>query len=100
VAFERETDSMQHERDMVRAVVRGSSMRPGLTFDDRELEAIEQPTLAVLGTADPYGTVDTWERAVASLPRGELHIIDGAGHLCWFDDPKEVGGRIRGFLSG
>jgi pimeloyl-ACP methyl ester carboxylesterase len=64
VAFERETDSMQHERDMVRAVFRGRSVRPGLTFDDRELEAIEQPTLAVLGTEDPYGTVDTWERVV------------------------------------
>jgi len=48
-----ETDSMQHERDMVRAVVRGRSMRPEVTFDDRELEAIEQPTLGVLGTADP-----------------------------------------------
>jgi len=35
-------------------------MRPEVTFDDRELEAIEQPTLAVLGTADPYITVDTW----------------------------------------
>ena len=74
-------------------------MRPEVTFDDRELEAIEQPTLAVLGTADPYVTVDTLERVVANLPRGELHIID-AGHLCWFDEPKEVGGRIRGFLSG
>jgi pimeloyl-ACP methyl ester carboxylesterase len=56
--------------------------------------------LRVLGTEDPYGTVDTWERVVANLRRGELQIIDGAGHLCWFDDPKEVGGRVRRFLSG
>jgi 2-hydroxy-6-oxonona-2,4-dienedioate hydrolase len=100
VAFERETDSMRHERDMLRALVRGRSMRPGVTFDDRELQAIEQPTLAVLGTADPYVTVASWERVVASLPSGELHMIDGAGHLCWYDDAKKVGGLVRAFLTG
>jgi hypothetical protein len=36
---------------------------------------------------------------MARLPRGELHLVDGAGHLCWFDDPVEVSGRIRRFLS-
>ena len=54
----------------------------------------------VLGTADPTGTVDTWKRVVSKLPRGELHLIDGAGHLSWFDDGKEVAGLVRGFLSG
>ena len=100
VAFERDTNSMRHERDMVRALVRGHRFGPGLTFDDHELETIEQPTLAVHGTADPTGTVYTWKRVVSKLPRGELHLIDGAGHLSWFDDAKEVGGLVRGFLSG
>ena len=36
---------------------------------------------------------------MAKLPRGELHLVDGAGHLCWFDDPVEVSGRVRRFLS-
>jgi hypothetical protein len=36
---------------------------------------------------------------MARLPRGELHLVDGAGHLCWFDDPMEVSGRVRRFLS-
>ena len=100
VAFER-----GHQLDATRAR-HGPCARPwpqfrtGTDIDDHELEAIEQPTLAVLGTADPTGTVDTWKRVVSTLPRGELHLIDGAGHLSWFDDGKEVGGLVRGFLSG
>src|SRR5262249_49126888 len=37
VGIERETGSMRHERDMVCAIVKGKSYRPGLTFDDAEL---------------------------------------------------------------
>ena len=34
---------MRHVRDMVCAIVRGKSYRPGLTFDDAELAAIRRP---------------------------------------------------------
>jgi 4,5:9,10-diseco-3-hydroxy-5,9,17-trioxoandrosta-1(10),2-diene-4-oate hydrolase len=65
VAFDRETDSMRNERDMVRAIVSWrKGLRPELTFDDAELAAIQQPTLLVYGTADPVGTVEIWRRAV------------------------------------
>ena len=70
-----------------------------MTFDEHELEAIEQPTLVVLGTADPSGTVDSWERVVATLSRGELHLVDGAGHLSWFDKPSQVGEAVGRFLA-
>jgi pimeloyl-ACP methyl ester carboxylesterase len=53
----------------------------------------------VLGTTDPGGTVDVWERVVGILPRGELHLVEGAGHLSWFDNPGQVGGRVQQFLS-
>jgi 2-hydroxy-6-oxonona-2,4-dienedioate hydrolase len=100
VALGRETDSMRNERDMVRALVSGRTFRPALTFDDAELAAIGHPTLMVYGTADEVGTVDIWRRAMGVLPRGELHVVDGAGHLPWLDDPIQVGGRVGDFLSG
>jgi pimeloyl-ACP methyl ester carboxylesterase len=98
-SFERETRSMHNERDMVRALVHGGGFRPGLTFDDAELAAIEQPTLMVVGTGDPVGSVDIWRRVVGALPRGEMFLLDGGGHMPWLDDPGQVGSRICSFLT-
>ena len=100
VANGRETDSMRYEREMVCAIVRGKSYRPGLTFDEGELAAIEQPTLHVYGTADPVGSVDIWKRVAGVLPRGELRLVEGAGHMPWFDDSTRVTEEVRGFLAG
>jgi pimeloyl-ACP methyl ester carboxylesterase len=91
---------MKNEREMVaRAVVGGRGWRPGLTFDDSELAAIKQPTLNVYGTADPVGSVDIWRRVVGVLPQGKLRLIDGAGHMPWFDDPSQVAGDVNRFLA-
>ncbi|MGH9894254.1 MAG: alpha/beta fold hydrolase, partial [bacterium] len=93
------TDSMRHERDMVRAIVKGGSFRPGLTFTESELAGIKQPTLLVYGTADKTAPVRVWQRLVDVLPHGELHLIEDGGHLPWLDDPAQVGGRIKRFLG-
>jgi pimeloyl-ACP methyl ester carboxylesterase len=98
VTVARETDSMRHEREMVRAIVKGNSYRPGLTFDNDGLAAIQSPTLHVFGTADPTGSADIWQRVADILPSGKLHLIDGAGHMPWFDDPVQVAGVVSRFL--
>jgi len=99
VALGRETPTMLHERDMVRAIVRGNKYRAGLTFEDAELAAIRQPTLCVFGTADRVGTVDIWKRVVGLLPRGQLRVVDDAGHMPWFEDPSGVGADVSRFLA-
>jgi pimeloyl-ACP methyl ester carboxylesterase len=99
VAVGRQTESMRRERDMIRALVHGSSFRPGVTFDDEELAAIERPTLYVFGSADPVGTVETWRRAARVLPQGELHIVEDAGHMPWFDASTEVANEMRRFMA-
>ena len=88
---------MRHERDMVRAIVRGGAFVPGLVFGDAELAAIEQPVLHVVGTADPVGTVAVWRRMSEVLRRGELDLVEGAGHVPWLGDPRAGGapcGRV------
>jgi 4,5:9,10-diseco-3-hydroxy-5,9,17-trioxoandrosta-1(10),2-diene-4-oate hydrolase len=101
VSAERETDSMRHERDMVCAIVKGKSYRPGLTFDDAELAAIRQPTLHVHGTSDEtVGSAESWQRVADVLPRGELCLVDGAGHMPWFDDLTLVAKEVGEFLAG
>jgi pimeloyl-ACP methyl ester carboxylesterase len=99
VAVGRDTASMRNERDMVRTVVARNAFRPGLTFADAELSAIETPTLLVFGTADPVGSVEIWTRAAGILPRGELRVVEGGGHMPWFDDAKGVASEIRSFLE-
>jgi pimeloyl-ACP methyl ester carboxylesterase len=95
-----DTDSMRHERAMVRAIVdwrRG--FRPGLAFDHEELAALPTPTLLVQGTADPTGSPDIWQRFVDLLPRGELRLVEDAGHMPWLDDPSGLATGIRRFLA-
>lgn len=99
-ALTRHTRSMPSERAMVRAIVRGRAFRPGLTFRDADLAGIRAPAVLVYGTEDPVGTIETWRRFAGALPRGELQIVDGAGHVPWFDDPGRVSAELRRFLSG
>jgi pimeloyl-ACP methyl ester carboxylesterase len=98
-ALGRETDSMRHERGMVCAIVRGKSYRPGLTFEDAELAAIRRPTLHVYGTTDPVGSADLWRRVTGTLPHGRLSIVEGAGHMPWFDDSTRVAEEVSAFLA-
>jgi pimeloyl-ACP methyl ester carboxylesterase len=33
------------------------------------------------------------------LPRGELRLVEGAGHMPWFDDPGQVAAEVSRFLA-
>ena len=79
-ALGRDTASMRNERAMIRALVRGTAFRPGLTFDDAELAAIAQPTLFVHGSADSIGSEELWRRVMGLLPDGRLEVLDGGSH--------------------
>jgi pimeloyl-ACP methyl ester carboxylesterase len=100
LAMSRETDWARHEREMVRRIVGRRGYVPGLVLGDGELVGIGQPTLMVYGTADPIGSVDTWRRFAGRLPRAELEVVDGGGHLVWYDDPGRIGARVVRFLTG
>jgi len=99
LAFQRNTDSMRHERDMVKAITGPKGFKAGVTFEDGELREMDRPTLMVFGTADPTGTADIWRRFIAGLPHGELRLIDDAGHIPWWDAPSEVAGHVDQFLG-
>jgi pimeloyl-ACP methyl ester carboxylesterase len=92
---------MRHERQMVCAIVQGKSNRPGLTFDDAELAAIQHLMLHVYGTAEhTVGSAEIWSRFADALPREELGLVEDAGHVHWFDDSTRVAEDVRDFLAG
>jgi pimeloyl-ACP methyl ester carboxylesterase len=95
----RDTDSMRHERAMVRAVVAGSRYRPSLTMTDPELSAIPHPTLMLYGMRDRVGSPSVWAHVMEAMPKGRLSIVDGAGHMVWLDEPARVAREIQQFLT-
>jgi pimeloyl-ACP methyl ester carboxylesterase len=94
-----DTASTRHERDMVRTILWSSGWKPGFMYDDSQLSRVDHPTLMVYGTADPAGSVDVWRRVVGALPNGELQLIEGAGHMPWFDDARLVAAHVERFLA-
>jgi pimeloyl-ACP methyl ester carboxylesterase len=99
LAAHNDTPAMRHERALVRRAVKGRGWQPGLTFRAADLRAIEAPVLLVYGTADPTGDEATWRTFTAQLPNGALRLIDGAGHMPWFDEPGAAAAAVRAFLG-
>jgi 2-hydroxy-6-oxonona-2,4-dienedioate hydrolase len=100
VGLMRETATMRNERALIRATLGRGKWRPEVTFEADELAQLHQPVLYVYGTNDPESTADRVRHVVGLLPAAELHLIEGAGHLPWLDDPGQVGARVSGFLAG
>lgn len=63
----------------------------------RDLGRIEAKTLVVWGDRDPYLPLE-FGRAYADVLRGELDVIEGAGHWPWLERP-EVVDRVAAFVS-
>ena len=99
VSLTRDTPSMRYERSMVQAYLSGSSWRPGFLPTDAELASVRQPVRMLYGTDDPTGTTDVWRRFVGLMQNAELDVVEGAGHMAWWDDPARVGSSVRKFLD-
>jgi proline iminopeptidase len=59
--------------------------------------ALDVAVLAVHGSRDPR---PSWalEAMLAALPRAELVVMDGVGHLPWLEDPVPFGRIARAFV--
>lgn len=95
----RETASMRQERSMIQAILANGAWRDGFVPTDSDLASMETPTLFLFGSEDPTGNVDVWRAVTERLPDGEFRVIEGAGHMAWWDDPVAVGESIRAFFA-
>jgi pimeloyl-ACP methyl ester carboxylesterase len=44
-------------------------------------------------------SADLWRRVASRLPHGQLSIVEGAGHMPWFDDSIRVAKEVRDILT-
>ena len=66
---------------------------------DAEMRAITQPVLVAWGERDRFIPLHHARHAVATLPRGRLGVIPGAGHSPNWEAPSELLGIMRPFLE-
>jgi pimeloyl-ACP methyl ester carboxylesterase len=67
---------------------------------EQRLGEVRAPALVIMGTKDPdFKDPAAEARLVAERVRGELAMIDGAGHYPHAETPQTTGARIVGFLT-
>ena len=64
-----------------------------------DLAGIEQPVALLWGTKDTFAGTDVGRAVASALPNGELHPLEGAGHLPWLEYPETSGKLILEFLD-
>jgi pimeloyl-ACP methyl ester carboxylesterase len=70
-----------------------------LALDDAALAGITCPALVCHGRDDLFQPLAYAEDLAARLPRGELAVLEGAGHAAHLDRPDEFAALLERFLS-
>ncbi len=89
LAVSRFSDTYRHDLDLLGRAASWRGPRPGWVPRASDLEAVEAPTLWLVGERDPFtppGGVGAW---AARMPRATVHVLVGQGHQPWIDDPEE-----------
>lgn len=76
-----------------------SPLEPDAVLRLETLANVEQPTLLIWGSRDPYGTLAAARDIEAALPNGQLQQV-GVGHHPWWDEPETTARLLREFLAG
>lgn len=75
----------------------GQHLMPGWSIVDR-LAEIRAPTLVVAGVSDFIFPPAAQRELAAGIPHARLHLIEGAGHEPWSEQPAAFFSALRAFL--
>lgn len=64
-----------------------------------DLHRISQPTLIICGTEDRLTPIKYSRYLEEKLPRGQVKIIEGAGHMAMLEKPEEVNQAVIDFTG-
>lgn len=65
-----------------------------------DLAAIDQPTLILHGAKDRIIHVDTARKVASQMPRSQLRILDGVGHVPQLEVPRRIARFVGEHLDG
>jgi len=63
------------------------------------LPYVEQRTWLIVGEADGWSPVSQHEAMAALLPRSELRVVKGGGHMCTMERPEAVNALLKEWLN-
>ncbi|MCE5289207.1 MAG: alpha/beta fold hydrolase [Nocardiaceae bacterium] len=63
------------------------------------LRAADLPCQVIWGTGDAYLPTEQAHRQLEPFPSATLHLVDGAGHWVWLEQPDLVASRLVAFLK-
>jgi 3-oxoadipate enol-lactonase len=64
------------------------------------LGSIEAPTLVVHGTEDQMLPVVNGELIALLIPHARLELLDGVGHMFWWEEPERSAALVRSHVVG
>ena len=79
-----------------------AGLRSLATRDDVSEQArrCQLPTLAIVGEHDVISTAEEMRGWVAQMPRAEIVVVEGAGHMAPLERPDVVNPAVERFLAG
>ena len=93
-----DTPTQANDGEAMKMTIAPSGSHPDVAYNSEQLKAISSKTLLYWGDADPFGGTDVAENLNDRIPKSELTIKPGFGHLPWLDDPHGCASTIRQFL--
>lgn len=78
---------------------RRQAMAPMSFNAEPRLAEIEHPALVITGSADRVVPPSNSERLAEKLPNAQLEILNGAGHLCFIEQPDAFNQAVVEFLE-
>jgi pimeloyl-ACP methyl ester carboxylesterase len=98
-AYTRFTDIAERRRVAIPVVM--EQMRAIAAHDtSARLGSIEAPTLVVHGTADGMVPVDNAEMIAGLIPGSRLELLEGSGHLFFWEEPERAADLVREHALG
>lgn len=93
-----DTPTQTNDGEAMKMTISPSGSHSDVTYNSEQLKAISSKTLLYWGDADPFGGTDVAEKLNDLIPKSQLTIKPGFGHLPWLDDPHGCASTLQQFL--